>query len=151
MLSVIREQIITVIEAEGPIVEDLLRRKIIKAWGFSRAGDSIHSIITSAMPKSPNVTKHGDITVFWPQNTHSQEYLFYRVPAESETRRNVDEIPPEELANVMHAVLVDFQSCGQERLYRETVKILGFASLTAKMRKTLDIWFQVMSQSQRIE
>ena len=61
-----------------------------------------------------------------------------------------DRIPPEELANAMYEVLVDFHSCEPDTLYRETVKLFGFSAVTAKARKYLDAGFQALKQSGRI-
>ena len=56
----------------------------------------------------------------------AESYQDYRGSQDSSSRRAIDEIPPEELANAMLEVLMDFNSCQQDTLYRETVKLFGF-------------------------
>ena len=72
------------------------------------------------------------------------------VSPEGKNRHGLEEIPPEELANAMYEVLVDFHSCETDTLYRETVKLFGFSAVTAKARKYLEAGFLALKQSGRI-
>ena len=146
----IRQQMREIIQTEGPVCESLLKKRIVKAWGFSRTGDNILAVLHSAMPLEFEVTQLGDDRIFWPAGMCAGAYRDYRVSSERKNRRGLDEIPPEELANAMYEVLVDFHSCETDTLYRETVKLFGFSGVTAKSRKYLDAGFQALKQSGRI-
>ena len=74
----------------------------------------------------------------------------YRVGNNDETKRAIDEIPPEELANAMYEVLIDFNSCEKDTLFRETVKLFGLTAVTAKARKFLEYGFISLQKSGRI-
>ena len=102
------------------------------------------------MPLEFEVTQLGDDRIFWPAGMCAGAYRDYRVSSERKNRRGLDEIPPEELANAMYEVLVDFHSCETDTLYRETVKLFGFSAVTAKSRKYLDAGFQALKESGRI-
>ena len=51
---------------------------------------------------------------------------------------------------LMYEVLIDFNSCEKEILFRETVKLFGLSAVTAKARKFLEYGFSALQKSGRI-
>ena len=102
------------------------------------------------MPQNMKTTKYGEGKVYWAADQSPEQYTFYRVGTSGETTRSIDEIPPEELTNAMYEILIDFSSCEKDSLYRETVKRFGFAVVTAKARKFLDLGLSVLKSSGKI-
>ena len=79
------------------------------------------------------------------------EYAEYRISSDDEqTKRTLEEIPPEEIANAMCEVLSELGGCHKDELYREAIKCFGLSSLTAKARKFMDVAFASLRQSGRI-
>ena len=137
--TLIRAQMIEVINNEGPITGGLLRKRIVKAWGFTRTGDNILNIIRANVPVEMAKSKNLEDTVFWPHGINPDQYKFFRSPgSDSSSRRNIDEIPTEELKNAMHWVLLEFHSCPQDVLYREAVKKFGYSKVTSQMQQYLN-------------
>ena len=145
--ALIRRQIREVIRTEGPIYESLLKKRITKAWGFARAGGNIAAVLKECLPDDLTTTANADEPVFWPEDAVPADYRDYRVGPDRESRRAIDEIPPEELANAMREVLVDLASCEQDVLYRETIRLFGFNTLTAKARQYLGYAFAFLRTS----
>jgi hypothetical protein len=148
----IEAQFQEVLSAESPICESLLRWRVMKAWGISRATANVNAILDTCVPTEPmcRITRLGDENVYWTSGSDPAAYSGYRVPGPDGDRRDIAEIPPEELANAMEQILMDFQSCGTDVLYRETVKLFGFAALTAKMRAALDKALEVVQSRGRV-
>ncbi len=149
-IPVIRAQIASIVKTEAPVYEKLLRRRISKHWGFSRTGESIQRIISDCLPVDCPVSNLSGENVYWSGETTPASYRRYRVSSDTLTRRNIDEIPPEELANAMYEVLMDFQSCEQDTLFRETVRLFGFSAMTSKMKPYLEHGLKHLQQSGRI-
>lgn len=139
-----------IIQTEAPIYERLLKKRIVKAWGFTRMGDNIQSVLNTCLPKQMEITQLGEERVFWSTQQTASIYADYRIPADEAGKRGIDEIPPEELANAMYEVLVDFNTCEQDTLFRETVRLFGLSAVTAKARKYLEFAIQALKQSGRI-
>jgi hypothetical protein len=96
-------------------------------------------------------TQHGEEKVFWSPEQLPEKYSFYRVGSDEESKRAIDEIPPEEIANAMHELLLlDFNSCEKETLFRETAKLFGFSAVTAKVRKFLEYGYALLGASGRM-
>ena len=148
--KIIKKQISEIIAQEAPIYEHLLRRRILKAWGFSRAGGNISRKLDECMPKRPKTTVYGENRVFWGSDQMAAEYSFYRVGSTEEAERAIDEIPPEELANGMQDILIDYNYCEKEVLFREAVKLFGLSAVTSKARKFLEYGYEILQKTGRI-
>lgn len=149
--ALIRKQMREVVQQEGPICEPLLKKRLVRAWGFSRTGENIQNVLNGCLPRELEMTKAGEVRVFWPEGRCAASFRDYRVAVDDASRRAIDEIPPEELANAMKEVLIDFSSCEEDTLYRETVKLFGFSAVTSKARRYLEFGRKVLQQSGMVE
>ena len=146
----IRRQIEEIIRTEGPIYEKMLKKRITKAWGFARAGGNISAVLRECLPDDLTTTANSDGPVFWPRDINPADYRDYRIGTDRDSKRAIDEIPPEELANAMYEVLVDFTSCEHDVLFRETIRLFGLNTLTAKARQYLEYAVVLLQNSGRI-
>jgi hypothetical protein len=128
-----------VIDREGPVYGDVVRRRVGNAWGLTRMTENVHRIFDAATPAGYATTSHAAGVVFWPAGMDASSYREFRVPSDDPlSRRSIDEIPTEELRNAMREILDDFGECSQDDLYREAIKYFGLSTLTARARKFMD-------------
>jgi hypothetical protein len=144
----LRQQMVEVIQQEAPIYERLLKKRITRAWHFDRAGDRIQAVLNSCLPQDLPTTCVGEEKVYWNRGQDPAQYRGIRTNG-ADNKRTIDEIPPEELANAMYEILIDFSSCETDTLFRETVKIFGLSSVTQKARKYLDFGLKALRNSSR--
>ena len=147
----LKRQLSEVITKESPIYESLLFKRVAKAWDIRLTEKSIRHL-KYCMPSVGIVsTCEGSEKVYWPSSQRLDEYKDFRVPGPGgETKRSIDEIPPEEIANAMFRVVSDVGTCNTDLLYRETLKLFGLSALTAKAKACLDVGMHVLEQSGRI-
>ena len=143
---VIQAQFLQALSVESPIYGTLLKKRVYKAWGFSRAGDKILAILDAAFPPGLTCTEWEGERVYWSPEMSPAEYRNYRTQGEGNARRSIDEIPPEELANAMYEVAVDYAVSDLEVLYKETLKRFGFQAMTVNARKHLDRGMAVLQE-----
>ena len=148
--ALIRRQIEEIIRTEGPVYESLLKKRITKAWGFARAGGNIAAVLRECLPDDLTTTANADEPVYWPTDISPTDYRDYRVGTDRDSKRAIDDIPPEELANAMYEVLADFASCERDVLFRETIRLFGLNTLTAKARQYLEYAVALLQNSGRI-
>lgn len=138
----IAPQILRILQAEGPMVESLLQKRILAEWGFKSVGDKKKAILREAYPTECAVTKRGTEKVFWPAGVDPSAWRSYRVPgADPATKRDFDEIPYEELAVAMAAAARSFggfSTIDPSVLDLETAKVLGFARVAPSMKEAFD-------------
>ncbi len=137
--TTIKRQNQEILDREAPVYERVLRRRVLAAWGFTRAGGNIQEILTACIPAGVAVTEFDGERILWSASCNPGDFRGYRVPGDDESaKRTIDEIPPEELANAMAALLTDFGACGQDSLFRETIRMFGLSSVTQKARRYLE-------------
>ena len=137
-----------VIETEGPVYESVLRKRVCKAWGLTRMTENVHRVFDASTPRDVVVTDHETGKVYWPKGADVASYREFRVPSgDPNSKRSLEEIPPQELMNAMCEILTDLGGCHQDELYRETIKQFGLSTLTAKARKFLDVAFALLQKS----
>ncbi|MBR3923212.1 MAG: DUF3320 domain-containing protein, partial [Kiritimatiellae bacterium] len=150
MLVPLRCQITEIINAEGPIRESLLKRRLARAWGFTRVGNGIADVIGRALPYAVRATDNGDGRVFWRNDQDPGDWPFWRVAENEEDKRELADIPTEEIANAMSEILDGLLSCEQDVLYRETLRALGFNTLTNKARPLLDAALALLRKAGKV-
>ncbi len=148
----IRQQMLDVIQQEAPICENLLKKRIISAWGFPRSTVKIQAVLNDCIPKDRPVTQFGEGRVFWNADQSPEEYRDYRVNGTAEQdKRAIDEIPIEELANAMRELLTDFAAIEQDALFLETLKLFGFSLRTQRAKKYLLCAFDFLKKTTNSE
>jgi very-short-patch-repair endonuclease len=142
--AVLQKQIHRIVIAEGPIVEDLLIKRVQTEWGFPRLGARIKTTIRRASPTELLKTQQGDAPVYWPVDLDPDNYSPFRVPdsRSPETKRPIDQIPREEIVNAMRHLLKEYMSLPMEDLLRETLKLFGGKQLTKTSRILLENVFE---------
>lgn len=130
--SELRAQVALVIEQEGPIADAVLFRRIARAWGLARTGNRIEERLRSLVPTRTPRTKEDGRTFYWPMETSPANWMGYRVADETESsRRQLDEIAVEELANLAIFVLSEHGSTSLADLARTICRMHHIARTSA--------------------
>ena len=140
----------SVVKAEGPVCDAVLRERIASAWGVSRMTDRANAALDAAIPGDIVFSTHGLGKVYWPDGLDPESWTGFRVPSgDPSTKRAADEIPLEELRNAMRYILGDLGTCPKDDLYRETLKMFGLSAVTPKARQYLDAAFTMLPRNLR--
>ncbi len=125
---------------------DAVTRTIAAQWGFARTGrsiaDQILGTISMLRPELRPV-RQGDH--LWRQGANPQQWRGFRYVDATDPRR-LDEVPPEEIANVAAWVLRRALSIAQGELVRESARELGCKSLTGKTISTIEAALPLLLQ-----
>ena len=126
----IQRKIALVIDAEAPVSQSTLVRRVVQSYGIARAGSRIQGHMGTILRKmSPKTTQQDDVVFYWRQDQNPDAYVGFRVSGDGENRRDVRDIPVQEVANAIYTVLYEQVSMAQEDLLRETAKKLGYTRL----------------------
>lgn len=149
--NILENQIVQVVNAEGPISFSLLCRRVINAWGMSQVGSRIRTrmqeVITSLrMP----TTRRGAVTFYWPKEIDRQEYAHFRVPSnDRQTRRDPEDLPPEEIAIAALEVLYTQISLPEPDLIREVARLFGYQRTGPSVEECLKSGVELILKSGR--
>ncbi len=136
--ATIRDQILKVIQEEGPISRSLLVKRVLKAWGITRMGARLDRRITESMSNLKVHTTEWDAMIYcWPIEIDVKKYDMFRLSMDDTQRRTAEELPPEEVANAIRYVLRSQISLTLEDLIKQSIKVLGYARTGAALEKTM--------------
>lgn len=131
--AIIKLQVNRIIENEGPIVEDLIIRRVAQEWGFNRVASKIKKIVQDNLPIQPSDTGHNSRPTYWPNSIDPAEYPFYRV-ADREVRK-FEDVPLKELCNAALEILEKYIAFPNEDFPAEIARHFGFSRVTQSTAK----------------
>ena len=124
-----------VVAQEGPVLDDVLARRIARAHGWMRTGARIRERITLLADQHCHTTQEGNSTFYWPASLNKRQLLVFRRPVSDEHIRPVDEISLPELT----ALARELRATGvqEDALPTEMARALGLQQLRAGSRARL--------------
>jgi very-short-patch-repair endonuclease len=126
------QQLIEIVEGEGPIHENVLHRRISRAWGLERTGTRIVERLRILTPRELGRTTDGDAVFYWPANLNPLEWKVFRAASDEDaSRRKVDDVCVEELANGVLHVLGEVGSAPSTDVSRSVCRLIGMARTPA--------------------
>ncbi|MBO5070609.1 MAG: DUF3320 domain-containing protein, partial [Roseburia sp.] len=127
-----------ILAKEAPISRKLLMHKVLNAWSISRGGSRVENIFNSALNRvEKHMTCDEEREFFWKKDQNPEHYKVYRVEDAQGNKRNMDDIPTEEIVNAIIEVLKEQISISEVDLIRETAKKFGFSRLGNVIENTV--------------
>ena len=128
-----------VMKQEAPLSKNLMLRRLLNAWGITRSGARLERRFSELLPLlNPLYTESGGNVFLWDKNRPPQDYVTFRTPADEESRRNMEDIPAEEVAGAVKYVLDIQMSLSRSDLLREVFKLFGFSRLSPAMEEVIE-------------
>ncbi|RJP30144.1 MAG: DUF3320 domain-containing protein [Candidatus Omnitrophota bacterium] len=136
----IRQALLDVVNAEGPLAYNRLLRSVAGLWGIKRITAHVEKRLESLLPPNQIVMDRTENGIFvWPLKIKPAEYEIFRVSAEDDPNsRAIDEIPPQEIGNAILAILQQQISLPKSDLIRETACCFGFKRTSENMQAIID-------------
>lgn len=132
----LERQLLEVIQAEGPIADALLYERIARAWGLKRTGKRIGERLMGLVPSQVRKTRDDGRLVYWPRMIDPDSWDGFRVTGEaSGSRRDIESVCPEELANIAIYVLTHSGATTREDLARQVCRLLGVLRTSAETER----------------
>ncbi|MBK9428006.1 MAG: DUF3320 domain-containing protein [Gammaproteobacteria bacterium] len=127
------EHLRLVIDAEGPVSEAVLFRRIARAWGLERTGARIVERLRSLASQTATRTTEGDVTFYWPENADPSSWHSFRVASDVETsRRTIHEVCIEEISTLVMHVLHHGGGAPRQDIARSVCRLIGMARMPAE-------------------
>ncbi|MFC5207607.1 AAA domain-containing protein [Pseudonocardia sulfidoxydans] len=135
----VREVLVEIVEAEGPLTFERLARLAAGAFTLTRVADSRRDSIMRHLPRSVRRDEHEPVA--WPSHRDPETWTGFR-PAEPGQRR-IEEIPLREIGNAMRAAVTASAGMNREELYAEALRTFGLVRRTpaavARLRLAADL------------
>ena len=131
----VAEAVVTCVQTEGPIHQELLTRRLAAAWGHARAGSKIAARVQAAVNsalRQGTIRRVGDF--LW---MAGDTVVVPRGPTELGNVREIAHIAPEELAKAAELALGRSLSLSEDELVAETARTLGYARVGPDINRIL--------------
>ena len=135
----LREKIQAVIDGEGPVSASLLTRRVVQSCGIARAGSRIQAHLDGILrDMNPRTTQQEGVTFYWRDDQDPGSYCTFRTSGEGEGKRDVRDVPVQEIANAVCTVLLEQISMVRDDLIREAARKLGYTRLGGNVTAAME-------------
>ena len=105
-----------IIEVEGPVHKDVAATRLARAWDLDRVGERMMNAVKSAwrsLSREKLLRIQGEF--LWPAAESFQIAVRQPNPNDDQSRRSIEEIPPEEISAAMKNLVRDSLSIEREK------------------------------------
>ncbi|MGA5127132.1 DUF3320 domain-containing protein [Streptomyces pseudogriseolus] len=145
----VRKALTQIIDAEGPVHEDLLVQRVREAWGVQRAGNRIRDNVLEvarALVGSGAVTCDGSF-----YDVFGRELLTARTPEQGGTVRKIMHIAPAERYVALYELAAECPGMSHEELIKQACDFFGWRRIGKDIRDCLAADIEVLHQRGRLE
>lgn len=136
-----------VVNTEAPVSQATLVRRVVQSFGITRAGTRIQTHMNALLRSlGLTTTKQADTVFYWSKSQNPESYAGFRATGENENRRDILDVPVQEVANAIYVVLYEQISMAQDDLLREITNKLGYARLGTNVLSALELGLQYAQQ-----
>ena len=137
MTKIIQSRIEAVLAEEAPISKALLTRRVLQSFGIARAGSRIQARMDDIYRRMRlKKTVQDEAVVFWNREQDPNSYAGCRYS--SSEIRDIRDVPVQEIANAIYAVLHEQISMGPDDLVREAAKKIGYTRMGSNVVASLE-------------
>lgn len=142
--AAVREQILDVIDSEGPVELARLTRIVARRFGLNAVRAARAEEIARLVPRDR--LKKSRLGAFaWPEVLDPQTWEGYR-SADKDGSRSLDEVAPEEIKNAMIAVLQLAPTLDEEGVLRRTAEVFGIVRLGSLVKARLSAVYRSLPE-----
>ena len=137
------KQMTEVLNTEAPIHKELLFSRIFEVWGI-RSGTRVLAHLESLLSQvGARKRRRGSRVFLWQALQDPTAYTTYRLPAKETEKREAEDLPPEEVAACMAALLAQQMSLPRPDLRKEAARILGYSRMGSKVEEAMEAGVEV--------
>lgn len=123
----IQKLMFKVISVQAPISKKALYKTVLSAYGISRSGTRAEALLDSVLGRiMHSETSDNGVIFIWKPEQKPDEYEIFRVADSNADKRNIDDIPSNEILNAVIQILCEQGSMLKSDLIKETSKKFGF-------------------------
>ena len=137
----------SILTAEAPISREVLQKRVLSAWGISRQTNAAKAAFEKALSAVPHKsTASGENEFIWLTSQEPSAYDKCRARCTAESRRDIKDIPPEELGSGIILILSRQIALQRDDLLRETAHLFGFTRVTPAVENAVSLGIRSAKQ-----
>ncbi|MCH1998784.1 hypothetical protein L7Q78_38910, partial [Achromobacter xylosoxidans] len=125
--------------------------RVARAWGLERTGARIVERLRQLTPADSGRTREGEVTFLWPAGARPAAWADFRGAGEDEaSRRRVDDVCLEELANGVLRVLATTGNAPRADVIKSVCRLLGLSRTLADAEARLGLALSALQAQGRV-
>lgn len=125
-------KITNVMNVEAPVSGGTITKRVTDSYGITRAGRRIQAVVDGTLNNmvrnnKVRVTVQNGNTIYWRPEQNPGEYSVIRRSGEGTGKRDIKDVPIQEIMNAIVVVVKSSVSIPEDALIRETGRILGYS------------------------
>ena len=129
-----------VLKAEAPVSRNVLAKKVFACWGITRPGAAMKKTLDAAIGKAPHGTTFmGEAEFLWAPEQVPESYDTCRTVYADGEKRDIADIPPQELAAGIKRLMARQIAMQREDLLRETSRLFGYTRMTPAVETAMSL------------
>ena len=130
-LSKITDCVNDILAVEAPVSRNVLAKKVFACWGITRPGAAMKKTLDAAVANAKYTSvKSGETEFMWLPDQTPESYDKCRTVYQEGEKRDITDIPPQEIAAGIKLILERQIAMQREDLIRETAHVFGFTRMT---------------------
>jgi len=150
-LPLLKRMLSQIIETEGPVHKDVAATRLARAWELERVGERMMNAVKSAwrsLSREKLLRIQGEF--LWPAAESFRATVRRPNPDEDQSRRSIEEIPPEEIALAMKNLTRDSLSIERDKLLVYVARIFGFERSGNHIQRSLGNVLEELLESRQL-
>ncbi|OIB56173.1 type III restriction endonuclease subunit R [Natrialba sp. SSL1] len=144
----VQSKLSEVVNEYGPIEKEQAYRILLDGWGISRLGKRIHRSLESTTRGLHGQQLYAHDGFLWPENP--VEPITVRV-ANGGDRRDIEEVPIEEIAKAAYVILNNGLEISREDLVLETARQLGYSRIGSNIESRTEQAIDLLEEVNAID
>jgi len=150
-LPVLKRMLSQIVETEGPVHKDVAATRLARAWELERVGERMMDAVKSAWRTlSREKMLRIQSEFLWPARESFRVAVRRPNPDNDESRRSIEEIPPEEIALAMKNLTRDGLSIERDKLLVYVARIFGFERSGNQIQRSLEAILEELLESRQL-
>jgi hypothetical protein len=150
-LPVLKRMLSQIVETEGPVHKDVAATRLARAWELERVGERMMDAVKSAWRTlSREKMLRIQSEFLWPARESFRVAVRRPNPDDDESRRSIEEIPPEEIALAMKNLIRDGLSIERDKLLAYVARIFGFERSGNQIQRSLGAILEELLESRQL-
>lgn len=145
------EQLQLVVDAEGPMPESTLFKRIARAWGLERTGPRIAERLKALVPHTLPRTAEAHETFYWPAHAEPATWDAFRIADVTDgSKRHITDVCVEEVAALALHVVREAGAPTRSDTARAVCRLLGMARTPAEAERRVMDAVEILVAAKRV-
>ncbi len=149
--ELIIQKVNAILEKEAPISEDRFLKKLLRSFGILKNSKQVIEFTEKILENLDfKIIEEGGVKFYWKDEQQLETFKIFRIENENDAR-TIDEIPRQELKNLVCHIIQLKNTDDREVILREAQNIMSYKKITPKFSKNIEMGIEYGKETGEIK